>query len=290
MGQNVSLLKRVWRAALAGIGAGVEHFGTDHEWPRPCAKLDVEPTFLFIVTPPYSGSTALAQILNSCHEACVLQKKAEGQWLVPGMCKKPGSWDPDTEMDWKSIKAVWLKRFELIRQCVQDVEVIIEKSPPNLVRFDKLVETFPHSRAIAYNRDPFANCASILYRRHNPLQKTDEERVEIVKLLASDWLFRAGWIKKWIDEMDLPYTSYEDFCLYPESLVADISRTLPIFNSVNVKKNIQVKNYGLATLTNHNERQVNNLNQREIETIAKQLETQKDLVEFFGYSPYCPTL
>lgn len=287
---EVSRTKRIWRAAKAGLGAGIEHFQADHDWPRPTSELDSEPTFLFIVTPPYSGSTALAQVLNSCQESCFLNKKAEGQWLVPGMCRKPGSWNPETVMDWASVKAVWFKRFELLKHCVQNAEIIIEKSPPNLVRFDMLVRTFPNYVAIAYNRDPFANCASMLYRRHKPQNKTEEERVEILKELASTWIFCAEWIKKWIVEMDLPYVSYEEFCLNPDSLVKEISRLLPVFKSVDVSKSIKVKDYGLAQLTNHNTRQINNLNKNEIEAIREQLEKKKDLVEYFGYSPYRPRL
>ncbi len=47
-----------------------------------------QPHFLFIITPPYSGSTAISGVLNSSHRTMILQKSGEGQWLVPGLCEK----------------------------------------------------------------------------------------------------------------------------------------------------------------------------------------------------------
>ena len=65
------------------------------KWPVPEHGIKEEPFFLFIITPPRSGSTALAQILNSAQETTFLNKRGEGQWLIPGLCEAD-RWNPDT--------------------------------------------------------------------------------------------------------------------------------------------------------------------------------------------------
>ncbi len=47
-------------------------------WPHPKYRHDDEPHFLFIITPPRSGSTAIAQLLNTCDSAMFLQLRGEG--------------------------------------------------------------------------------------------------------------------------------------------------------------------------------------------------------------------
>lgn len=277
--KDVHIIKKLWRAARAGA----EHFKADQRWPRPRVKLKSEPHFLFIVTPPYSGSTALAQTLNSCKRSCFLQRRAEGQWLVPGMCDRSRAWKPKAYMNWDSIQAVWRERYKLISETVHDREIVIEKSPPNLLRMDQLVNAFPNNTVFAFNRNPFANCASILYRRHDPQKKTEAQRIEVLKQLASDWLFRSIWVKRWIDEMNLLYFSYEQFCSEPAFWISKLVDRLPVLESVDLEKNIKVKDYREAKLENHNKRQIDKLSQNEVAAISTVLAAQEELVNFFGY-------
>ena len=97
-------------------------------WPTPThLPLVSEPTFLFIITPPYSGSTALTQVLNSAHHSTLLQKRGEGQWLVPGMCQAD-RWNPDKYIDWKSVKAVWSSKIRFIEEHVGKINVVSRKA------------------------------------------------------------------------------------------------------------------------------------------------------------------
>lgn len=279
MDQNVNVIKKIWRSARAGV----EFFNKDHMWPHPRVSLKDEPFFLFILTPPYSGSTALAQVLNSSPTTSFLQRRAEGQWLVPGMCQLPNAWDSETQMNWDSIRAVWFERVKLIQEAVQNVEVIIEKSPPNLLRIDKLVDTFPNNAVIALNRDPYANCSSRLYRRHKPELKTEKETIQIVQLLASDWITRSQWVKKWITELNLLYSTYEEFCENPDDYLDKIINLVPQLKGFDSKKKFKIKDYNFDTISNQNARQIGNLSQGQISAISEVLENEADLLDFFGY-------
>jgi len=260
--------------------------GVDNDWPRPHCTLDFEPRFLFIITPPYSGSTALAQVLNSARASAFLQNRGEGQWLIPAMCDED-RWNPDKVMDWDSIRDVWLSRVQFIAELVQDVDFIIEKSPPNLVRMDQLIKVFPNHVLMAFNRNPFANCASLFYRDYDPLKYSIEKREDIVHQLAEQWLFRSRWIRKWIDEWNVVNFTYEDFCQNPEYCIQKVMPLLPTLEGVDVHRSIKVKDYPSQKISNQNLRQLKNLTDSEIRIISSVLHSDCELVESFGYEVVC---
>ena len=80
------------------------------DWPRPEYDKNNEPFFIFIVTPPYSGSTALCKVLNTSHRSMLLAPNGEGQNLVPGLCNTD-RWQPGLDVDYESVRAVWLSKF-----------------------------------------------------------------------------------------------------------------------------------------------------------------------------------
>jgi len=252
-------------------------------WPCPTVKIKDDPHFLFIITPPYSGSTALAQLLNSCHTSAFLQKRAEGQWLIPGMCEK-GRWDRGKYIDWNSVRAVWHQRINLLRESDQNLDLIIEKSPPNTVRIDHLINAFPNSTLMAFNRNPYANCASILHRRHEQAAKSSADHIILVKSKAERWLFRSRWIRKWITEMDVVNFTYEEFCSDPAACISRLYEYIPSLRTVDVDATIKVKDYEKQKLANQNTRQIAGLNRQVIDAISEVLDSDIELVTFFGYS------
>jgi len=252
-------------------------------WPCPSYSIDGEPHFLFIITPPYSGSTALAQLLNSCHGSCFLQSRAEGQWLIPGLCAAD-RWDPETCVNWTSVRAVWLRRVQLVRELVQDVDLVIEKSPPNMVRMQELVETFPRHTLMAFNRNPFAYCSSLTYRDHDPIAMGQDDRLKTFQLVAESWMARSRWIIKWIEEWDMIHFTYEDFCFDPSACIERLAEQIPILETVDTEKSIKVKDYQAQRIENQNDRQIERLNQEEIACISDVLNADPAVSEYFGYS------
>ncbi|MEM6349107.1 MAG: sulfotransferase [Bacteroidota bacterium] len=252
-------------------------------WPCPNVDIETEPHFIFILTPPYSGSTALAQTLNSCHHSMLLQKRGEGQWLIPGMCSND-RWNPDKYINWDSVRAVWLQRIKETNTLVQNINFIIEKSPPNLVRLDQLTSVFPKHTLIAFNRDPFANCSSRLFRHHKPGTMGQDERLKRIKKIASKWIFCSWWVRKWMAELPVISFTYESFCASPEDCISQLVKKVPEFQTVDVNKKIKVKDYQKQTIINQNERQISKLTPADIDVISEVLEAESDLVKFFGYS------
>ena len=122
----------------------------DERWPKPDFRPNDEPQFIFWLTFRNSGSTAIAQLLSTNPLVALLNKRGEGQWLVPGMCEHD-RWDEAKPVDFDSVKAVWLNRYQQIkaRRTDREIKYILEKSPPNIMRIRSLIGLFRKTIAVA---------------------------------------------------------------------------------------------------------------------------------------------
>ena len=150
------------------------------KWPLPEYDPEIQPHFLFVVTPPYSGSTALTRLLNTGQRTTLLHRRGEGQWLIPGLSQKD-RWDPEKKVNYESVRAVWLHEYQRLRRADNRAEVVIEKSPPNMVRLEELSSLFRYRSFLANNRNPYANCASMLYRHYDAQAIGMKERMRILR-------------------------------------------------------------------------------------------------------------
>lgn len=251
-------------------------------WPLPRFNQDDEPHFLFIVTPPYSGSTALAEFLNSSHRTMILQDNGEGQWLIPGLCGKD-RWDPNKRVNYESIKAVWLNRYQNIKRLVKNVDVVIEKSPPNMMRIEALSSQFKSCSFMANNRNPYANCASVFYRHYDVLNMSLEDRADTLVSITNDWLNRSAVIKNLVGRLKIPLVTYEAFCQEPASVIRALETPIGVAESVDVNTRVKVKDYPVQGIINQNPKQISKLKDSEINLLTEILAEHKELLAFFGY-------
>ncbi|MEO0949175.1 MAG: sulfotransferase [Cyanobacteria bacterium J06641_5] len=254
------------------------------DWPTPkLSQLDYEPRFLFVLTPPYSGSTALSKVLNSADGSMTLRPDGEGQWLVPGLGKLD-RWDPKKYINWDSVEIVWRNKIRMVEELVGRVDIVIEKSPPHMIRSEALMKRFPQNDLIVFNRNPYANCASILHRNYSPQKKTEAERIQNLQQLASDWAFRAAWAKRNIDTYNCLNFTYEEFSNDIESTMKMTIDRIPSLTGVRSDLTIKVKDYPPQKISNQNSRQIGKLSMREREAIGLTLRKHEELLNFFGYT------
>jgi len=257
-------------------------FRKKNRWPFPKFDENDQPHFLFIITPPFSGSTALSELLNTSHRTMILQPRGEGQWLVPGLCEKD-RWNPDKEVNFLSVKATWLSMYQQVKCLTRNIDVVIEKSPPNMMRIEQLASQFRDYSFLANNRDPYANCASILYRNHDPGSLSPDKRKEVLSDLAKDWIVRSEKIKELISNFNAPLLTYEEFCRNPSSVINKLNIPNGVSESINLDANVKVKDYKPQPISNQNERQISKLTNEEIEHISKSLNSSNQILEYFGY-------
>jgi hypothetical protein len=85
----------------------------------------------------------------------------EGQFLpeLEGIMRN-NPWDPNHKLPWPDIKAVWETYWDMGKP------VLLEKSPPNLIRARDIVETFDPVKFIVMVRNPYAQSEGLM-RRNN---------------------------------------------------------------------------------------------------------------------------
>lgn len=116
-------------------------------------------SYLFVLCPPYSGSTVLWKLLSTSENVSALP--LEGQFLPELkdlMRDKP--WDASHTLPWPEIKKVWDSYWD------KDKPVLLEKSPPNIIRTGDIVAHFQPVKFVIMVRNPYAQCEGLM-RRNN---------------------------------------------------------------------------------------------------------------------------
>ncbi len=252
------------------------------EWPEPNFEVGDEPHFLFLISQPYGGSTAIAQILNTCQNSMFLHQRAEGQWLIPGLCKED-RWKENKKINLKSVKAVWLNKYQSIKMHVGEIDVVIEKSPPNMMRIREICSQFKKSSIIACNRDPYANCSSIIKSQFTSFENNYKERENIIVGLTKNWQMRSKKIIELVENLLIPFFTYEDFCQDPSILKKYLKLPRRLERTININSKIKVKSYPIQKISNQNERQISELTKGDIELISLTLAEKPELINFFKY-------
>ncbi len=119
-------------------------------------------SYLFVLCPPYSGSTLLWKLLSTSQNVSSLP--VEGQFLpeLAGFMRdKP--WDPGRPLPWPAIKAVWETYWDMGKP------VLLEKSPPNLIHARDIVANFQPVKFIVMVRNPYAQSEGLMRRNHWPV-------------------------------------------------------------------------------------------------------------------------
>jgi hypothetical protein len=116
-------------------------------------------SYLFILCPPYSGSTLLWKLLSTSANVSALPM--EGQFLPELkelMRDKP--WDAERALPWPDIKAVWENYWD------RSKPVWLEKSPPNLIRTRDICAHFQPVKFVVMVRNPYAQAEGLMRRNH----------------------------------------------------------------------------------------------------------------------------
>lgn len=251
-------------------------------WPLPKYNEDDQPHFLFMISPPSSGSTALSQLLNTSHRTMFLEKRGEGQWLLPGMCEK-GRWHPEKEINYSSVKAVWLSKYQEVNQVVQNIDVVIEGSHPNMMRLEKLTSQFRDYSFIASNRDPYANGSCIFHRYNDSGNLSIDQRKEILSSITMSWIMRSTKIRELISIFNAPLLTYENFCKTPSSVLNILNLPSEVAQTITPNSKVKVNSNIPQPIVNYNKSLISKLSNEEIEHISRLLISSKELLEYFGY-------
>ncbi len=233
--------------------------------------------YLFVLSPPYCGSTVLWRLLHTSPAGSAHPK--EGQ-MLNGVkhIMRDGAWDPEKKFPWAQIKTRW--------EAVWDTNktVLIEKSPPNIVRAFEIEKAFRPAYFIVMIRDPYAFCEG-RRRRH---EGSD------IKASAQFWASCTSHQQRNVQGLErVTYFKYEDFAERPLDIKDQILKFLPELEDIDITEPFQARSIqgrGNQTIQNFNREKMDRLSARDIKEINSVLRPHEQLLGFFGYEYLEPTV
>ena len=233
-----------------------------------------ENKFLFILCPPFCGSTLLHELVStSLHVSAnnVLGNR-EGQSLPTVrkiMFDHNERWNEDKKYPWNFIKKEWLKYWDLTKK------VLIEKSPPNIIRAADIEKIFEPAFFICMVRNPYAHCESII-RRHKKNPKD-----------AALFSVKCLWYqKKNIENLKrVIFFKYEDLVISPENIKEKIIHFIPELEDITLNHTFHAHNFKKIPMkiTNLNDEKISQLTQEQLNGINQIFESEREILQYFNY-------
>lgn len=168
-------------------------------------------TYVFILCPPYCGSTVLWRLLGTSPAASSLPD--EGQFLpeTREWMRPPQPWDETHAMPWAAIKAAWDARWD------RDKPYLLEKSPPNLIRTDAIRAHFDPVRFVLMVRNPYAHCEGLMRRNGWDAERAAAFALRCLRRQAANRANLPGSIA----------TTYESMAADPAAFARRVEAFLP---------------------------------------------------------------
>jgi hypothetical protein len=238
-------------------------------------------SYLFILCPPFSGSTVLWKLVST--SKAVSSLPGEGQFLpeVKEIMRKD-PWNPRRDLPWEMIKKVWRDYWDL------DKPWLVEKSPPNLIRAKDIVKHFEPLHFLVMVRNPYAHCASLIRRNGWDATRAAEFSARCLRFQADN--------AETLDN-SLRFT-YEHFVTDPQAIARDIQAALPHIGELKWDATFRVHSslspagelVSEQKIINHNEKSIVGLSHLAMQQISAVLRQHSDSIRYWGYEDYEPPL
>ncbi len=231
--------------------------------------------YLFILGATHSGTTLMNELLSSSKNASTNNRKhtREGQLLptvADHMFSHSQQWNEKLNLDWNFIFNEWRKYWDTTKP------ILIEKSPPNLLRAFSIEKVFTPSYFVIFVRDPYAHCETFI--RKNKYSATESARFIINTLKYQKRNLEL--LKNTI------LISYEVVVEKPDIFKDEIASFIPQLSDLRIEGEFKAHNYynNPQPLKNFNAEKIARLKKSEIEEINEVFNSEKKLIEFFGYN------
>ena len=229
--------------------------------------------YVFILCPPYCGSTLLSQILASSPNVSINNSEGtcEGQTLpeVRDQMFVDNRWDPELKINWPSVKQVWQRHWDLRKP------ILLEKSPPNILRPGQIMEHFEPVYFFAMWRNPYAHCESQIRRNGNSPRQAAGFAIRCLKIQRRN-----------IEQLgNLLPISYEELTAGPERFARQAIEFLPDLNKLKTTGCFKIHNKSGEDLAiqNLNEEKIDALSYPERQEINGVFRDNRDTLDYFEY-------
>lgn len=226
-------------------------------------------SYLFILCPPYSGSTLLWKLLDT--SANVSSLPLEGQFLPELesiMRDKP--WDADRLLPWPHIKQVWESYWD------QSKPVLLEKSPPNLIRTRDILAHFEPVKFVVMARNPYAQAEGLMRRNH----WTARRAANFSMMCLGKQMANARQLD------DALVITYESLVQDPAQFCTKLVGFMPELSDLNYDASFEVHSIDGTVkrpITELNSKKIAALSVADIATMHAVFLQHKDVLDFWGY-------
>ena len=230
--------------------------------------------YLFILSPPFCGSTLLNHIISSSTNVSSnnVFHSREGQQLPKVkevLFKNNKRWNPDTTFDWHFIKSEWEKYWDVTKP------ILLEKSPCSIVRADVLEHEFEPAFFVILYRNPYAHCEGIMRRNNWGPVKAAQFALKCLRFQRKN----MNQLKNAIS------FSYEEMSEHPDQIISKLQQHLPELQDLKISNNYPTQNVRNEQLkiTNLNAEKISNLTVTQLEKINELFKKNIGLLKFFNY-------
>ena len=230
--------------------------------------------FLFVLSPPYCGSTMLNQLISSSSNVSCNNNLGtrEGQ-LLPGVKHfmfQRNRWDESIDYPWHRIKRVWMRYWDFSKT------IFLEKSIPNIMRANKIDKVFNPAYYICFVRNPYAQVEGIIRRNNQDARSAAEFAIRCL-----DYQKLNKTRKRTL------FFSYEELCDKAEVIVEKIKNFIPELHDINHRIEFTSHNYKSSKsmrMVNLNDEKIEKISDQDLEIINSVFLRRKDLLEMFNYT------
>ena len=233
----------------------------------------ISPQFLFILSPPYCGSTMLNQLLSSSKNVSCNNNLGtrEGQ-LLPGVNHfmfQKDRWDPKVNYPWEEVKKVWMRYWDFSKP------IFLDKSIPNIMRVNEIESVFSPIKYICMVRNPYAQVEGIMRRN-----KQDS------KSAAEFAIMCLHYQRKNKARHNALFFSYEELCEKGEVILKKIVEFVPELNDIDANIEFTSHNFkseGKMKMINLNEEKISKISDNDLEIINSVFVKEEELLNLFNY-------
>lgn len=235
---------------------------------------NIENKHLFVLSPPYCGSTLLNELISTSSFVSVNNPRGtrEGQ-LLPTVRKmmfnEKTRWNDTIDFDWKFINKEWRKYWDTSKP------ILLEKSPPNIIRAKSISQAFSKAFFIVFYRNPYCQCESLIRRNKYSATQAAKFAMKCLNYQKENILILKNTL----------VISYEELTDNPNDFVEQIRNLMPELTDIKTDIEFSAHNFKNRPLkiNNLNAEKIDKLSQRQLDEINEVFCDQEELLKYFNY-------
>ena len=229
--------------------------------------------FLFILSPPYAGSTMLNQLISSSDNVSCNNNLGtrEGQ-LLPGVKHfmfQKDRWNENVQYPWEEVRKTWLRYWDYSKP------VFLDKSIPNIMRVDEIEKVFSPIKYMCMVRNPYAQVEGLMRRNKQDAKSAAE--------FAIKCLYYQSKNRK---RENILFFTYEQLCDNRQEVSQKMIEFIPELSDLDMNIDLTSHNFkkkGKMKMANLNDEKIAKISETDFEIINSIFEKDKDLLKEFGY-------